>query len=281
VRVGTGFLSVSQSPDAARGLGIGVPTEAPPSALRLEGVTKAFGDHVVVREVSMDVCRAAVVSIIGPSGGGKSTLLRCINFLEPPTSGRVLLEGVEICAQRSRSGRPRSKDLAQLRRSVGIVFQTFNLFPHLTVLSNVSLPQRRVLGRGREEADECSLQLLDRVGLREKASSYPGRCSGGQQQRVAIARALALNPKVMLFDEPTSALDPELGLEVLAVMRDLAQEGMTMVVVTHEMQFAADVSDRVIMMADGAILEEGPPESVLKMPEHERTRKFLRAVLDR
>jgi polar amino acid transport system ATP-binding protein len=221
------------------------------------------------------------VSIIGPSGAGKSTLLRCINFLEIPTSGRVLLDGVEVCGRRSHAGRPLSKDLAQLRRSVGMVFQSFNLFPHLTVLSNVSLPQRRVLGRAREDADARSYELLDRVGLREKADTYPGRCSGGQQQRVAIARALALNPKVMLFDEPTSALDPELGMEVLGVMRQLAQDGMTMVVVTHEMHFARDVSDRVIVMADGAILEQGVPGAVLKAPQHERTRKFLHAVLDR
>jgi polar amino acid transport system ATP-binding protein len=251
------------------------------SALRLEDVSKAFGDHVVVDDVSMDIRPAEVVSIIGPSGAGKSTLLRCINFLEPPTSGRVFLSGVEVCARRSRGGQPAAKDLANLRRAVGMVFQSFNLFPHLTVLSNVSLPQQRVLGRSREEADARSFELLDRVGLREKAETYPGRCSGGQQQRVAIARALALNPKVMLFDEPTSALDPELGVEVLAVMRQLAEEGMTMIVVTHEMHFAADVSDRVVVMADGRILEQGPPDVVLKDPQHERTRKFLRAVLHR
>ncbi len=250
-------------------------------ALSLEHVTKSFGDQVVVRDVSFDLRPADVMSIIGPSGAGKSTLLRCINFLEPPTSGRILLDGAEVCADRSRGGQPRPADLARLRRSVGMVFQSFNLFPHLTVLRNISMPQQRVLGRTREQAEETALALLERVGLKEKASSYPGRCSGGQQQRVAIARALALNPRVMLFDEPTSALDPELGVEVLAVMRRLAADGMTMVVVTHEMQFAADVSDRVLVMADGSVLEDGPPGTVLKTPEHERTRRFLRAVLER
>jgi polar amino acid transport system ATP-binding protein len=257
------------------------PNPTRPAALRLEGVTKTFGDHVVVSDVSLELERAEVVSVIGPSGAGKSTLLRCINFLEPPTSGRVLIDGEEVCARRTRDGLPHPKDLAELRRKIGMVFQSFNLFPHLTVLSNVSLAQRRVFGRSKEEADARSLELLEQVGLKHKADTYPGRCSGGQQQRVAIARALALEPEMMLFDEPTSALDPELGVEVLAVMRQLAEAGMTMIVVTHEMQFAADVSDRVVVMADGGVLEEGPPEVVLKQPEHERTRKFLRAVLDR
>jgi polar amino acid transport system ATP-binding protein len=252
----------------------------PGRVLELDGVTKAFGDEVVVRDVSLRVDAGEVISIVGPSGAGKSTLLRCINFLEPPTSGRVVLDGVEVCP-RSGGPRPSSADLARLRRSVGMVFQSFNLFPHMTVLRNVSLPQERVLGRTRREADRRSRELLERVGLPEKADSYPGRCSGGQQQRVAIARALALNPRVMLFDEPTSALDPEVGLEVLAVMRQLAREGMTMLVVTHEMHFARDVSDRIVVMVDGAFLEHGPPAVVFDNPAHERTRRFLGAVLGR
>ena len=249
--------------------------------LSLRNISKRFGDQTVVRDVSLDLHAGEVVSIIGPSGAGKSTLLRCINFLEPPTSGQVYLNGVEIGAHRPPGGLPDRKDLAALRRSVGMVFQQFNLFPHLTVLRNVSLPQQRVLGRRRQEADARAMDLLTRVGLSDKADAYPGRISGGQQQRVAIARALALDPVIMLFDEPTSALDPELGLEVLSVMRQLAAGGMTMVVVTHEMHFAADVSDRVTVMVDGAILEEGPPAEVLTTPTHARTRQFLRAVLDR
>ena len=174
-----------------------------------------------------------------------------------------------------------AKDLTNLRRTAGMVFQSFNLFPHLTVLRNISIAQERVLGRPRGEADERSRELLARVGLAEKADTYPTRSSGGQQQRVAIARALAMEPKVMLFDEPTSALDPELGLDVLNVMRELADEGMTMIVVTHEMHFAQDVSDRVVVMADGRIIEQGPPNQVLVKPENERTKRFLRAVTDR
>ncbi|GAB7007306.1 amino acid ABC transporter ATP-binding protein [Nocardioides sp. AN3] len=243
----------------------------------LESVVKRFGDHLVIDDVSLAVSEGEVVAIIGPSGAGKSTLLRCINLLEQPDEG-----GVRVGDCRVESGRSvRRRELVRLRRNVGMVFQSFNLFPHLTVLRNVSLAQERVLGRRRQEADERSLKLLDRVGLADKAGQYPHRCSGGQQQRIAIARALALEPRVMLFDEPTSALDPELGLEVLAVMRELANEGMTMVVVTHEMQFARDVSDRVVVMADGSILEEGPPAQVFQAPTEERTRRFLRAVLER
>jgi polar amino acid transport system ATP-binding protein len=239
-------------------------------ALRLERVTKSFGGEAVVRDVSLDVAPGEVVSIIGPSGAGKSTLLRCINFLAPPDGGRVLV-----------AGRPAGDDLAALRRKVGMVFQSFNLFPHLTALRNVSLPQQRVLRRGREEADARSRELLARVGLSDRADAHPGRCSGGEQQRIAIARALALEPEIMLFDEPTSAIDPELGIEVLAVMRQLAGDGMTMLVVTHELRFAERVSDRVVMMADGAVVESGPPEAVLMRPHQERTRRFLRAVLER
>ncbi|MCW2587230.1 MAG: glnQ [Frankiales bacterium] len=247
------------------------------SVVSLRGIRKEFGDHVAVRDVSLEVPAGEVVAIIGPSGSGKSTLLRCINLLERPEAGRIEVLGQAVEPQ----GGVSAAELAKLRRGVGMVFQSFNLFPHLTVLRNISLPQERVLGRSRKDADARSLQLLERVGLADKAASYPSRCSGGQQQRVAIARALALDPQVMLFDEPTSALDPELGLEVLAVMRELAADGMTMVVVTHEIQFAADVADRVVVMADGAIIEQGPPSVVLTAPTVERTKKFLRAVMDR
>lgn len=247
------------------------------TAISLESVVKRYGDHTVINDVSLSVREGEVIAIIGPSGAGKSTLLRCINLLEVPDSGRVTVEGNQVDGGSQIS----HKDLVRLRRNVGMVFQSFNLFPHMTVLRNISLPQERVLGRSTKEADARSLALLERVGLADKAQQYPSRCSGGQQQRIAIARALALDPRVMLFDEPTSALDPEVGLEVLAVMRELAAEGMTMVVVTHEMQFARDVSDRVVVMAEGAILEEGNPADVFTSPVMDRTRKFLRAVLER
>jgi polar amino acid transport system ATP-binding protein len=204
-------------------------------------------------------------------------LLRCINLLERPDSGEITVGDVTIHPETGVS----AKDLTNLRRTAGMVFQSFNLFPHLTVLRNISIAQERVLGRAREEADARSRELLARVGLAEKADTYPTRSSGGQQQRIAIARALAMAPKVMLFDEPTSALDPELGLDVLKVMRELADEGMTMIIVTHEMHFAQDVSDRVVVMADGRIIEQGPPSQVLVTPENERTKRFLRAVTDR
>ncbi len=246
-------------------------------AIRLDSVVKRYGDHTVIDNVSLSVEEGQVVAIIGPSGAGKSTLLRCINLLERPDSGRITLEGKTVDAGAEIS----PKDLAELRRNAGMVFQSFNLFPHLTVLRNVSLAQERVLHRSRKEADARSMELLDRVGLADKAAQYPGRCSGGQQQRIAIARALALDPKVMLFDEPTSSLDPELGLEVLSVMRELAVEGMTMVVVTHEMQFAKDVSDHLAVMADGAIIEEGLPAEIFRVPAHDRTRRFLSALLER
>ena len=246
-------------------------------AISLQSVVKRYGEHTVIDDVSLSVREGEVVAIIGPSGAGKSTLLRCVNLLEVPDSGCVTVEGTRIDA----GSEIKRKQLQALRRDVGMVFQSFNLFPHMTVLRNVSLAQERVLGRSRTDADARSVALLDRVGLADKAGQFPGRCSGGQQQRIAIARALALDPHVMLFDEPTSALDPEVGLEVLAVMRELAKSGMTMVVVTHEMQFARDVSDRVVVMAQGAILEEGEPEQVFTAPGTERTRQFLRAVLER
>ncbi|MFC7363271.1 amino acid ABC transporter ATP-binding protein [Nocardioides astragali] len=246
-------------------------------AIRLENVEKSFGDHVVLQNVSLSVGAGQVFALIGPSGAGKSTLLRCINLLERPTSGSITVDGVTI--QTDHTIKP--KELAALRSRVGMVFQSFNLFPHMTVLRNIALPQQRVLGRSRADAEDRAHALLGRVGLADKASQYPARCSGGQQQRIAIARALALDPKVMLFDEPTSALDPELGLEVLTVMRELADEGMTMVVVTHEMQFARDVSDHLVVMSDGGILEEGDPHDIFSGPRHARTRQFLRAVVDR
>ncbi|WP_404434886.1 amino acid ABC transporter ATP-binding protein [Microbacterium lacus] len=247
------------------------------NAISLQAVVKRYGEHTVIDDVSLDVREGEVVAIIGPSGAGKSTLLRCINLLEVPDSGCITVEGTKVDAGSDIS----RKSLQALRRNVGMVFQSFNLFPHMSVLRNVSLPQERVLGRSRGDANARSMALLERVGLADKADQFPARCSGGQQQRIAIARALALDPRVMLFDEPTSALDPEVGLEVLAVMRELARDGMTMVVVTHEMQFARDVSDRVVVMAKGAVLEQGDPERVFTEPVHERTRQFLRAVLER
>ncbi|GAA1789279.1 amino acid ABC transporter ATP-binding protein [Planosporangium flavigriseum] len=252
----------------------------PAAFVRAANIVKAYGDHRAVDDVSMDLKAGEVVSIIGPSGAGKSTFLRCLNFLEMPTAGAVTI-GDRSVAVGPDHATPSRKDLAALRRNVGMVFQSFNLFPHLTALRNISLPQERVLGRSRQEADERSRALLARVGLKDKADSYPSRCSGGQQQRIAIARALALDPAVMLFDEPTSALDPEVGMEVLAVMRELAGDGMTMVVVTHEMAFARDVSDRVVVMVDGAVVEDGSPEVVMSDPTNARTRQFLSAVLGR
>lgn len=248
-----------------------------PMAIQLDSVAKKYGDHTVLNNVSLSVREGEVTAMIGPSGAGKSTLLRCINLLERPDTGCITVEGSQIDASTNFT----AKDLAALRRNVGMVFQSFNLFPHLNVLRNVSIAQERVLGRSRKEADIRSMKLLERVGLADKAKQYPSRCSGGQQQRIAIARALALDPRVMLFDEPTSALDPEVGLEVLAVMKELAAEGMTMVVVTHEMQFARDVSDHLVVMANGAILEEGDPEQIFTNPVQPRTREFLRAVLER
>jgi polar amino acid transport system ATP-binding protein len=247
--------------------------------VRIEDLHVEFGGESAVRGVDLDVTAGEVVAVIGPSGSGKTTLLRCINHLQAPSSGRVLIDGVPIADPGGRE--PSGKELAALRRKVGMVFQAFNLFPHLTALENVTLAQVHALGRSREDAGRRGLELLARVGLSEKATARPASCSGGQQQRIAIARALALDPRVMLFDEPTSALDPELGAEVLTVIRELAAEGMTMIVVTHEMHFAEDVADRVVFMADGRVVEQGPPAELLRAPKHERTRRFVRAVLDR
>jgi polar amino acid transport system ATP-binding protein len=241
--------------------------------LRLKGIHKSFGKLHVLRGVNLSVERGGVVCVIGPSGSGKSTLLRCINLLEPPDEGRIFLEGKEITG----SGRA---EVDFVRRRVGMVFQQFNLFPHKSAIENVSLAQVTVLGRPAEEARAKSKALLERVGLSDKINEYPERLSGGQQQRVAIARALAMDPHVMLFDEVTSALDPELVKEVLDVMRELAAEGMTMVVVTHEMGFAHEVADEVAFMDDGVIVEAGPPVQVLTNPQQERTKRFLGLVLE-
>ena len=242
--------------------------------LMLEDVHKSFGKLHVLRGVSLSVGGGDVVCVIGPSGGGKSTLLRCINLLEPPERGRIELEGQDIT-------RARKAELDFVRRRVGIVFQQFNLFPHKTALQNVTLAQRTVLGRSADEANAKGKALLERVGLADKMNEYPERLSGGQQQRVAIARALAMDPHVMLFDEVTSALDPELVKEVLDVIRELASEGMTMIVVTHEIGFAREVADRVAFMDDGVIFEEGPPQQVLEAPREERTKRFVGLVLER
>ncbi|MGA9596224.1 MAG: amino acid ABC transporter ATP-binding protein [Acidimicrobiia bacterium] len=238
--------------------------------IEIRDLHKHFGALEVLRGIDMVVRTGEVVCVIGPSGSGKSTLLRCVNRLEEPTSGSILIEGEDITGPEA--------DVDGLRTRIGMVFQQFNLFPHLTVLRNLTIAQRRVLGRDVEEARRVANAMLDRVGLSDKVEEHPSRLSGGQQQRVAIARALCMNPDMMLFDEPTSALDPELIGEVLDVMRGLADEGMTMVVVTHEMGFAKQVADRVIFMDGGVIVEEGPPLEVLGNPAHERTRRFLHAI---
>jgi ABC-type polar amino acid transport system ATPase subunit len=239
----------------------------------LESVTKFFGALKVLDDVTLGVSWRERLVLIGPSGSGKSTLLRCVNGLEEVSGGRVVVDGMVV-------GDP-ATPMTRVRAEVGMVFQHFNLFPHKTVLDNLTLGPVRVLGLPRAEAESLARDLLERVGLSEKATEYPARLSGGQQQRVAIARALAMRPKVMLFDEPTSSLDPELVGEVLDVMRQLADDGMTMVVVTHEMAFAEDVADRVIVMDHGAVVEEGPPERIFSNPETPRARAFLTRLLAR
>jgi polar amino acid transport system ATP-binding protein len=260
------------------------PTDRPASPMvRVVDLHKQFGDHEVLRGVSVDVGMGEKIAIIGPSGAGKSTLLRCINYLERPQRGHVFLDGV-LVGERQTNGhyvQMTEHDLAPIRAQMGMVFQRFNLFPHLTALQNIAISPRRVLGLPRADAEARAQELLDKVGLSGKAHAFPEKLSGGQQQRVAIARALAMQPKVMLFDEATSALDPELIGEVLEVIRTLAREGMTMLIVTHEMHFAEDVADRVLFMDDGVIVEEGVPHVIFRAPQHERTRAFLRAVLQR
>jgi ABC-type polar amino acid transport system ATPase subunit len=247
------------------------PVPATTPVVRLEGVRKRFGDNTVLDGIDLTVAKREVLVVIGPSGSGKSTLLRCINLLEPIQEGQIFFEGDEITRRGTKA--------SPIRQHIGIVFQQFNLFPHLKALDNVTLAARRVKKEPRRKAEERGRRLLALVGLEDKGDSYPHQLSGGQQQRVAIARALMMEPHVMLFDEITSALDPELVGEVLVVMRDLAESGMTMVVVTHEMQFARDVGDRLVFMDEGRIVEQGRPKDVLTNPREERTRRFLRRTL--
>ncbi|MEZ5077393.1 MAG: amino acid ABC transporter ATP-binding protein [Solirubrobacterales bacterium] len=249
--------------------------------VRLENVHKRFGRLEVLRGVNLEVGRGEVVCILGPSGSGKSTLLRCVNLLEPPEEGEIFVDGKDICRRPGSGEGESSWELDFVRRRVGMVFQQFNLFPHRTALDNVTIAPEKVLKRSREESRSRATELLHRVGLAEKVEEYPERLSGGQQQRVAIARALAMDPEVMLFDEVTSALDPELVKGVLDVLRELAEEGMTMLVVTHEIGFAREVADKVVFMDEGVVLEQGPPAQVLDSPRHERTQKFLGLVLER
>jgi ABC-type polar amino acid transport system ATPase subunit len=241
------------------------------SMVQLEAVRKSFGDNLVLDGIDLSVDLGEVLVVIGPSGSGKSTLLRCVNLLEPIQEGRIYLEGEEI----TRKG----ANVSAIRQRIGIVFQQFNLFPHLTAIDNLTLAARRIRKMPRREAERRGRELLASVGLEEKADQHPHQLSGGQQQRVAIARALMMQPHVMLFDEVTSALDPELVGEVLVVIRDLAREGMTMLIVTHEMQFAREVGDRLIFMDGGKIVEQGNPKDVLDNPREERTRQFLRRTL--
>jgi len=240
-------------------------------AIQVSGLHKSFGEHEVLKGIDFEVAEGQVVCVIGPSGSGKSTLLRCVNRLEEPTSGQIFVEGIDICDP--------EVDLDAVRSRIGMVFQQFNLFPHMSVLGNLCVAQRRVKRRSKSEAVEVARRNLAKVGLAERETAYPAQLSGGQQQRVAIARALSLDPDMMLFDEPTSALDPELVGDVLAVMRDLAAEGMTMMVVTHEMGFAREVGDKLVFMDGGVIVEEGDPTEVLANPQHERTKSFLSKVL--
>lgn len=241
------------------------------SKISVKGLFKTFGDLEVLKGMDVEVADGEVLSLIGPSGSGKSTFLRCLNRLERATAGTIMLDGVDVLAK--------TTNINQLRENVGMVFQHFNLFPHLTVLQNITLAPVQLGKSNKQEANECGMELLKKVGLEEKASAYPSQLSGGQKQRVAIARSLAMNPNIMLFDEPTSALDPEMVGEVLEVMNQLAQDGMTMIVVTHEMGFAREVCDRVIFMDDGYIVEEGTPEEIFSHPQEQRTIDFLNKVL--
>ncbi|WP_327089672.1 amino acid ABC transporter ATP-binding protein [Nonomuraea sp. NBC_01738] len=240
-------------------------------AIEVRDLHKYFGDNEVLKGIDFTVEPGQVVCVIGPSGSGKSTLLRCVNLLETPTKGKVFVSGVELTDP--------DVDIDATRRHIGMVFQQFNLFPHMTALQNVMIAQQRVLKRDKKEAERVARDNLDKVGVGAKCDAYPAQLSGGQQQRVAIARALAMNPGLMLFDEPTSALDPELVGDVLTVMRKLAEEGMTMLVVTHEMGFAREVADRVVFMDGGVIVEDGTPARVIGDPQHDRTKSFLHRVL--
>lgn len=241
------------------------------SMITVKNLRKSFGDLEVLKDINAEVKEKEVICVIGPSGSGKSTFLRCLNRLEEISGGQVVINGHDITDKKV--------DLNKVRQEVGMVFQQFNLFPHKTVLENITLGPIKIHSTEKTAAEKLALELLDKVGLREKANSYPGELSGGQKQRVAIARALAMNPKIMLFDEPTSALDPEMVGDVLEVMKQLAKEGMTMVVVTHEMGFAREVGDRVIFMDGGYIVEENEPNALFGNPKHERTKAFLSKVL--
>ncbi|BAD76261.1 MULTISPECIES: amino acid ABC transporter ATP-binding protein [Geobacillus] len=235
-------------------------------------VNKYYGDFHVLKDINLTINQGEVVVIIGPSGSGKSTLVRCINRLETISSGELIVDGVKV--------NDKHININELRRNIGMVFQHFNLYPHMTVLQNITLAPRKVLGMSEKEANEIAMYYLEKVGIPDKANAYPSALSGGQQQRVAIARGLAMKPKIMLFDEPTSALDPETIGEVLDVMKQLAKEGMTMVVVTHEMGFAREVADRIVFMDQGRILEEAPPEEFFAAPKEERARVFLSRILN-
>ncbi len=241
-------------------------------AISIKGLVKRFGSVEVLKNIDLEINKGEVVCIIGPSGSGKTTMLRCVNLLETPTAGEIIVNGFNVTDSEC--------DIDAMRRSIGMVFQSFNLFPHLTVMQNLTIAQTKVLKRSQAAAQETARQNLERVGMAHKESAYPPQLSGGQQQRIAIARSLSMNPALMLFDEPTSALDPELVGEVLAVMKGLAREGMTMMVVTHEMAFARDVADRVVFMDGGYVVEEGTAEEVIGNPQNERTKSFMFRVLN-
>ncbi|MBA2312436.1 MAG: amino acid ABC transporter ATP-binding protein [Actinobacteria bacterium] len=241
-------------------------------ALHLEDVHKSFGPVHVLRGIDLSVAAHEVICLIGASGSGKSTLLKCVNVLEPVDSGRILVEGTDVTA--------RGVDVNQLRRRIGIVFQAFNLFPHMTVLRNITLAPEQALRQSRQEARRGAEELLERFGLADKSNEYPDRLSGGQQQRVAIVRALAMRPDIMLLDEVTSALDPELVAEVLDVFRELAHGGMTMLIATHEMGFARDIADRVCFLDEGVVAEQGSPDQIFTAPQHKRTQQFLQRIID-
>lgn len=238
--------------------------------IEIKGLKKSFGNHHVLKGIDLTIHDKEVVVIIGPSGSGKSTILRCINYLEQPTAGEIIVDGISMND---------AKSINNIRKEVGMVFQRFNLFPHMTVLQNITLSPMKTRGISREEAEKTAMQLLEKVGLADKKDAYPETLSGGQQQRVAIARALAMKPKFMLFDEPTSALDPEMVREVLDVIKDLAKDGMSMAIVTHEMGFAREVADRVLFIDEGIILEQGKPDDIFFHPKEERTKEFLSKIL--
>ena len=238
--------------------------------IEIKDLKKSFGKHEILKGVNLTIHDKEVVVIIGPSGSGKSTILRCINYLEEPTSGEIIVDGISMDS---------AKKINEVRMEVGMVFQRFNLFPHMTVLENIILAPMKGRHTGKEEAVETAVQLLEKVGLVDKKDAYPGTLSGGQHQRVAIARALAMKPKFMLFDEPTSALDPEMVREVLDVIKELAEEGMSMAIVTHEMGFAREVADRILFIDEGVVLEEGKPEDLFMNPQEERTKEFLSKIL--